>query len=357
MHDPAVRQEAQRWRVDGLSCRLICLGLCLAVWGNAGWAAQTKKKPASTSTKSPEVTPATSATSKVVRKPSRKKAVRDKYSVEGIADFATTHFLVHTDLSDDEAEELLDRLETMLDLISKYWGRNLSGVIEMFVVKDLSKWPTGAIPDEGLKGIRDGAGLTVTRSRQTADSFLAKSVVYAIADRGTPQHEVVHAYCSQTFGRTGPLWYSEGMAEMGQYWRTNDKSVNAHPGVIRYLRTSEPKSLREIVYAKEYTGDSWQNYAWRWALCHLMATNTNYQSRFHALGMALLTNQPDASFEEAFGSMAKEISFEYRQFLKQVDTGYRADLCSWDWKTKSKLAKSASVIESKIDSARGWQPS
>jgi hypothetical protein len=245
----------------------------------------------------------------------------------------------------------------MLELISKYWGRNSVGVIEMFVVKDLSKWPGGAIPDEGLASIRGGAGITVTRRLQSGDGFLAKAIVYAIADRGTPQHEVVHAYCGQAFGRTGPLWYSEGMAEMGQYWRVNDLSVNANPSVIRYLRNSEPKSLREIVYAQEITGDSWQNYAWRWALCHLLATNTNYHTRFHVLGLALLTNQPDASFEQAFGAMAQEISFEYRQFLRNVEMGYRADLCSWDWKAKFKLAKTGNTTQAKIDAGKGWQPS
>jgi hypothetical protein len=55
--------------------------------------------------------------------------------------------------------------------------------------------------------------------------------------------------------------------------------------------------------------------------------------------------------------MAKEISFEYRQFLKNLETGYRADLCSWDWKTKFKLIKSGAVVPTKVDAGRGWQPS
>jgi hypothetical protein len=359
MLDRATPQDAKSLDSGGLRriVWLILASLLVSTAIDSSRAADTKKKPAVTPVKSGDAESSPTAGSKPPRKGSRKKNVRDNNSVEGIADFGTSHFLLHTDLSDEEAEELLDRLETMLELISKYWGRNCSGVIEMFVVKDLSKWPDGAIPQEGLASIRGGAGITVTRRMTSGDTFLAKSIVYAIADRGTPQHEVVHAYCGQTFGLTGPLWYSEGMAEMGQYWRTNDKSVNANPMVIRYLRKSEPKSLREIVYAKEFTGDSWQNYAWRWALCHLLATNPNYQARFHALGLALLTNQPDASFEQTFGSMSKEISFEYRQFLGQVETGYRADLCSWDWKAKFKLAKTGNITKAKIDAAKGWQPS
>jgi len=291
-------------------------------------------------------------------KKSRRKKDKSQDAIAGVEDYASSHFVVHTDLTDAEAEELLDRLETMLSLISKYWDRSPSGMIEMYVVKDLKNWPPQFFPDDALYSLEGGAGVTITatRSSRLTDEFLAKSVVYAVADRGTPQHEAVHAYCGQTFGRTGPLWYSEGMAEMGQYWRANDSSVNAEPVVIRYLRESEPKSLNEIVNAREITGDSWQNYAWRWALCHLLANNTNYSQRFRPLGLGLLTKQ-DVSFEQTYGNMAKEISFEYRQFLQDVERGYRADLCSWDWKSKFMLVKTAKVTSVKIEAGRGWQAS
>ena len=67
--------------------------------------------------------------------------------------------------------------------------------------------------------------------------------MYAVADRGTPQHEAVHAYCGQNFGRTGPVWYSEGMAEMGQYWRVGESRVHCHPQAVKFLRRSKPKTL------------------------------------------------------------------------------------------------------------------
>jgi hypothetical protein len=277
-------------------------------------------------------------------------------TVEGIADYSSRHFLVHTDLSAEEAQDLLKRLETMLSLIAKYWGRPAAGVIEMYVVKDLNKWPAGAITGPGLASIEGQAGVTVGRTITNGTSFVSKATVYAIADRGTPQHEAVHAYCIHAFGRTGPVWYAEGMAEMGQYWRTDDSSVNAHQVVIEYLRAAEPKSLNEIVNAEEFTGDSWQNYAWRWALCHLLANNPNYAPRFRPLGLGLLTEQADASFERVYGDMAKEITFEYRQFLKHIEKGYRADLCGWNWKTKFKTIRTGAVISVDIEARKGWQP-
>ena len=272
------------------------------------------------------------------------------------ADFRSKNFLVHTDLPSEDAKELLNRMETMLGLISRYWGRPNRQVIECYVVKDLKNWPSGILHPRGLQSIREGAGITLSAKISQGNAFVAKATVYSVADRGTPQHEAVHAYCSQTFGRTGPVWYSEGMAEMGQYWRAGNSSVNCRQFVVDYLRNAKPKSLNEIVNSKEPTGDSWQNYAWRWALCHLLANNSNYAARFRPLGLQLLTNQ-EASFEKIYGLMAKEITFEYSFFLKHLARGYRVDLCSWDWKKKYRPARGKSVLTAKINARRGWQAS
>ena len=268
-------------------------------------------------------------------------------------DYTSPNFLVHTDLPTPEAKELLERLETMLKLISAYWGRPCRGVIECYVVRDLKNWPPGGIPSEiGLEYIEGGAGVTSTQTLTQGTRFIAKSVVYAVADRGTPQHEAVHAYCGQTFGDVGPVWYAEGMAEMGQYWRSGDSSVNCDPYVVEYLHATPPKSLNEIVNAQEFTGDSWQNYAWRWALCHLLAYNPNYAERFRPLGLGLLTKQP-VSFEQTYGAMASEISFEYLFFLKHFDIGYRADLCRWDWHKKYIPLRGSRAVTVKVDALRG----
>ncbi|HCS50427.1 MAG TPA: hypothetical protein DIW81_02355, partial [Planctomycetaceae bacterium] len=54
-----------------------------------------------------------------------------------IRESRSKNFVMRSDLSDEESQELLKRLETMLDLISRYWGKKNAGIIEMYVVKDL----------------------------------------------------------------------------------------------------------------------------------------------------------------------------------------------------------------------------
>lgn len=276
--------------------------------------------------------------------------------------YSSRNFQVMTDLPAAEAKELLTRLETMLKLVAGYFGSPLRKPIHMYVVKDLNSWPQSEIqkmsPD-GITSIREGGGLTLTRTRSLVGGpkLDADAVVYATADHGTPQHEAVHAYCGLTFGETGPTWYAEGMAEVGQYWRENDKGINAHPGVIEYLKSRDPKPLTEIINSPlETTGDSWQNYAWRWVVCHLLGSNENYNARFKPLGMLLL-NGGNATFESVYGQQLQEIDFEYRLFLKDMETGYRNDLCSWDWKTPFKAINAKPGSMAKINAKQGWQAS
>lgn len=281
---------------------------------------------------------------------------------DGISEKKSTNFLLRSDLSDPDAKELLDRLEKMVRLVSKYYGKPNAQIIELNVVSDLENWPEGTIPEEAIGHLRAGGGITFSLTEGIENSLgekqitKAKSVIWAMATRGVPQHEAVHAFCHQNFGRTGPTWYSEGMAELGKYWREKEEGVHIDQFVLQYLKTAKPKELSEITSTTEQTGDSWQNYSWRWALCHLLSTNPNYAARFKPLGMALL-NDRKTDFEEVYGSMSKEIEFEYRFFLKHLDQGLRCDLCAWDWKTRSQRLRGSNVVQSKIAANKGWQAS
>lgn len=286
---------------------------------------------------------------------SRRRSVRS--AQPGPRDYKSKNFLVHTDLSPEEANELLGRLETMIRLVSQYFRRPNQQIIECYVIKEPDNWPAGSVDPEGLASVLSGGGVTKGVTLSVGSKFRNKSVVYAGADRGTPQHEAVHAYCAQTFGRTGPTWYSEGMAEVGQYFRDGDTSVHIHAGVLKYLQESEHKTLDEIVNSFEVTGDSWQNYAWRWALCHLLGNNPNYRDRFLPLGLGLLQKRPGYSFNATYGPMAKEIMFEYAFFLDHIEQGYRVDLCAWDWKAKFRKPHRSRASLVKVEAGRGWQPS
>ncbi len=280
---------------------------------------------------------------------------------------SSDHFTLYTDISDRSAKVLLTKLETMYALIAKYYGRRPRQSIECFVIRIEPnplrgrgqmpnrmvnrKYWMSQLPEVGILKVEEGAGVTasVSNSRQT------RSVVFACNDHGVVQHESVHAYCAQTFGKTGPVWYSEGMAEMGQYWRPGNLAVQVDPVVIDYLTNAQqPKKMADIVRAGQITGDSWKAYAWRWALCHLLSSNPNYQRRFKQLGMNIMVGNND-SFDAAFGQVADQISFEYDQFVKNFDNGYRVDLCAWDWNTQAHQPKPAKTVKTNVKAQMGWQ--
>ncbi|MEL7497280.1 MAG: hypothetical protein AAFN77_06685 [Planctomycetota bacterium] len=260
------------------------------------------------------------------------------------------HFVLRTDLSDRSAQVLLAKLETMFDLVSNYFRARPNGPIQCVVIRDLRQWNLAELNPVGVAKIREPAGVTISRKLGN----ITQAVVYSCDNHGVVQHEAVHAFCYQTFGGTGPVWYSEGMAEMGNYWTPGNLEVDIDPVVINYLTRARPKKMSDIVAAGQITGDSWQAYAWRWALCHLLASNPNYADRFKTLGMNMMAKQED-SFELAFGKQREKISFEYDQFVKNFGNGYRVDLCTWDWKTKASRLTLGNRIKQKVQAKSGWQ--
>jgi hypothetical protein len=126
---------------------------------------------------------------------------------------------------------------------------------------------------------------------------------------------------------------------------------------LEYLKRGPPKKMLDIVAARQVTGDSWQNYAWRWALCYLLATNPNYAGQFRNLGIAMMGQQPGASFENTYGPVAKEISFEYDLFCQHIDNGYRNDLCAWPWNRKFQFLRGDGHVGVSVLAKHGWQAS
>jgi len=277
----------------------------------------------------------------------------------GIHDYRSAHFLIHSDLNAKEAAELLRQLETVDKLIATYWGRPPSGVLECYIAKDFSSWSeeeVAKMDPHGAAKIREGAGVCICQVMSQGDRFQAKARMYSVAKDGVPLHEAVHGYCGQTFGRTGPKWYAEGMAELGHYWVNGRKGVNAPEVVIHFLKESESRKLESLINLEQSTGGTWQDYAWWWFLCHLLENNPNYSAQFRALGPELLAGK-DTGFRQVFSTHIHELEFEYQFFLRHLEAGYRVDLCAWDWKKKSPPTTSPSrTIIANIQAGRGWQP-
>ena len=263
------------------------------------------------------------------------------------------HFAFQTDVSDREWAVIRDKLERMVNVMEQLFGRKAGGLVEGFIVRDLAAWPAGALEEPmGLEKIRRREGVCFN----TSVGRLRRAQLYSCDDHGVIQHECVHGFCHLTFGSTGPTWLSEGVAELGNHWRDGDISVQLDPRVMAYLQHASPKrTLAEIAGPGREPAGTWQDYAWRWALCSLLANNPNYADRFRPLAVALMEGRPGVSFESVYGPVAREVSFEDDQFLAAVGDGYRADLTAWPWKSRARPLAPGSDVRANVTAAAGWQ--
>lgn len=283
----------------------------------------------------------------------------DSAPSSGPRDYRSANFLVHTDLPAEEANELLKRLETMLALISKYWGRPNKQTIEMFVVRDLEVWPPDSLEPPGRESIEQRAGLTITRFGESTDGPVAGRQVASVRDRRS----------RRSAARGGPRLLSSDIwpsgANVVRRRDGRDGTLLARGRVSRALPAPKCEVFAECP-TQAASSDCQRSRPDRrlmaelclaLVLCHLLANNPNYFDRFRPLGLGILADQPDATFERVYGSMSQEIAFEYLFFLQNFDLGYEVTLTAWDWKTKFRSVTAALPVTCVVEAKRGWQAS
>ncbi len=301
------------------------------------------------------------------------------------------HFVVHSDLSEAALDALLVRMEETLTATEKYWDQPLRGTIECYVVNDLKNWPDWKLPHPVARVlIGQVGGATVGRKEGAGVQQRNKALVFASMGRGVAEHEVVHAYCGQTFGAIGPDWYKEGMAQMLTYRRKGGEGLQCPPRVLKDLKFGPRRPLSGIVSGGAFSNgltDSLQRkvdqreqllglvplgdwteadiqslrqmhrtYAWSWLVCHMLDENPNYRARFRALGEDYLTRGANGQ-SNLFQALSQEMDFEFGFLLDHLAPGFRADLCHWDWNKRFRQLDSRRDVRVRIKAARGYQAS
>jgi hypothetical protein len=303
----------------------------------------------------------------------------------------SSHFAIRTDLPEAEAAEALQRMEAILKFAARYWGREPRGQIKCIIARDLENWSDGELPHSLARVWIGGVGgATISEMAGVGRSARVKSTVYANDQPGVIEHEIVHAYCSQAFGTSGPVWYKEGMAEFAAFGHERTAGVRCDPRLIHVLRHGKRLSIEQIIRSdlhverlrdsmtamlanrtdvnRHVALDAWRDsdsedvhrakraYLWCWSLCHMLENNPNYRERFRRLGNNFLRRKRD-SFQRAFEEVMDQLAFEYAFFLDHVDIGYRVDLCHWDWDRQFRDCFEWDAPHATVAAARGYQPS
>jgi len=266
------------------------------------------------------------------------------------AEYRSERVVLYTDLPAEKAKEWLAELEKVLDFAVAHWQRPSRGLIECYLVGDLANWKASVV-ERGRDAIEAGSGVTITQTLRNSSGVQARAVVYASAKGSSIKHEMVHAYCRQSFGEVGPLWYAEGMAEVGQYFTGDYQGVDCEANLARYLRDKPPPSLEDVLAMKQRGGEG---YAWTWTLCHLLTHHPRYADRFRQFGVAAVSGKK-ADFRMTMAKDLERIDFERRLMLSHFERGYRVDLCAWDWDTPFGPPLPGTSRELSVEAVRGWQ--
>jgi hypothetical protein len=301
------------------------------------------------------------------------------------------YLVVYTDLPAEQAKQAICDMERTLTYAARYWGQDPRGQIECYLIQKVEGLIDAELPHPLARILIDGVGgVTLPARTRIGNRIRNTPTILASTRPGVAEHELVHAYCTQTFGSTGPGWYSEGMAELVVQRSTRNSGVRCSADQIRILRDSHQICLSEVLSSGNSSKrimeslnaklanrknpyrpvpiTDWeqqdidniaaarQDYLRSWALCYLLLHNPNYGPRFKLLGRKFVT-RAEADFSSVFAPMHREIAFEYSFFLKNIGVGYRVDLCSWDWSTRFQCAGSGDTESVKVGAALGYQPS
>jgi len=268
------------------------------------------------------------------------------------AEYSSRNFLLTTEISQREANLLLAKLESMMELVSEYFRIPVREPIQCFVIGDLSKWPRGSLNPDTVTRIRNGEGFTVLAKRGNQ----RRSAVYSICDHALVQRQAVHAYLAQTFEQRAPDWYATGIAEIARNWRYSERDVSIHPVQLEYLKNSPRIRIGTLIQDAPVAAERWQDQAWRWALSHFLVHNPNYAKSYKKLGLQLL-QQPVSGdlFTATFGDVAAQLKFEFEFFLSVLQNGLRADLLAWPWNVKARKLSAGRKAKRNIQAAYGWQ--
>ena len=270
------------------------------------------------------------------------------------------NFVLHTDISELQAKVLGMKMETMYDAVRRYYKKTPHKKMCCKIVANETNWvsaPLAAPNPLAPQSSRSTTSRTGNSSQPMVPTFECDD------DHDTVLRNAFEGYCELTYGRTGPQWYHDGMALMANYWEANNRSVNVPPELVAHIKSAPPRTLPMDVL--DDTPNSGSSSSFRsdvlthgeaadWALCYMMIHNGNYRKDFRKLGINMLMGEPD-TFRLRFGEKLREIDFEYRQFVKNFDVGYREDLCEWNWRTTPKKLFGSDMISTDIDSRAGWQ--
>lgn len=185
-------------------------------------------------------------------------------------------------------------------------------------------------------------------------------------------HEGTHAVMNQIYGRVGPVWYREGIADLlaTHVYRDGKLQLNVFPkdrrdlensGRIQVIRDAVSQQgtlpIPEIVALPTRAYLNIEAYAWSWALQSFLHQQPPYAPLRQSLLRKMLTSDHGVTdaFLQNYQQSRRQLDLEWNLFVQHLDYGYDAShetITPADQLADLHDDQTYTVV---VDAAKGWQ--
>ena len=286
----------------------------------------------------------------------------------GIRTLESKHLTLYTDLPPTPE---VDELPKVFDLAIPQWAeffqadakRLATWHVTACVMKDSNRFEEYQLMPRKLPPFLHGL--------QRFDDIWVHEQPGAYYRRHLLLHEGTHAVMNRIFGRVGPVWYREGIAEMlGTHsYKDGKLRLNIFPadrkqveywGRIKIIRDDIRKNgtrqIDQIVDLPTRAFLSSDSYAWSWALQTLLHRRAEYAPICDALRKEMYRSERGVTrvFSREFQKHRSQLDLDWNLFIQHLDYGYDFSRETIVFSpTVEELTNEISTIT--VDSAKPWQ--
>ena len=297
--------------------------------------------------------------------------VPDKASLRqaGIRCLQSRHLTLYTDLP---TSNVVDELPQVFDLAIPQWADFFSVDLDQLqdwhvtacIMRDSQRFSNyRLLPSDlpkFLHGIQRGNRIWV---REQETNYYRRHLLL---------HEGTHAVMNRVYGRVGPVWYREGIADLLATHSFHDGKLrlNLFPdnrkqlensGRIHLLREQvakgDVKQIAQIVDLPTRAFLQVDSYAWCWALQSFLHRQPKYQSLCKSLvsEMSFSDRGVTEAFLRGYQRQRAELDYEWNLFVQHLDYGYDPSQETVSFADQVEELADQRIYTFQVDAAKAWQ--
>ena len=287
----------------------------------------------------------------------------------GIRTLQSKHLTLFTDLP---SSPKVDELPQVFDLAIPQWSEFFAAApgqlndwhVTACIMRDGSRFEDYRLQPKNLPPFLHGMqrGNRIWVREQQSDYYRRHLML----------HEGTHAVMNQIFGRVGPVWYREGVADLLATHQYRDGQLLLHifpkdrdqlenSGRIRTIHEDVAlhgvRQIDEIVALPSRAFLNIEAYAWSWALQSFLHQQTKYAPLRTSLirEMRISDRGVTEAFQRSYQRHRTELDYEWNLFVQHLDYGYDASHETIAYATNVADLGRDRVYTLQVDSAKGWQ--